>query len=75
MIKRVQGDGLCIRYAFVEGIFHLREVHKSITKSAKNPHYSVDTEDIMAEFERNKNDAKCWVVNLSNEENLCKKPL
>ena len=29
-IRRMQGNGLCILHAFVEGIFHLREVHKSI---------------------------------------------
>ena len=29
-IRRVHGGGLCILHAFVEGIFHLRDVYKSI---------------------------------------------
>ena len=106
-IRRVQGDGLCILHAFVEGIFYLLDVYKSIPdvqEVLKNPlekskehysHFSADSKDIMVEFETimkdpvttdlflsaledafkvniivfQSNEAKCWVVNLSNEEN------
>ena len=62
-IRRVQGDGLCILHAFVDEIFNLRDVHKSIpdvqevlkNQLEKNKehysHFSVDTMDIMVEFE------------------------
>ena len=62
-IRTVQGDGLCILHVFVEGIFHLCDVHKSIpdvqevleNQSEKNKeHYSyfiAGTKDIMVEFE------------------------
>ena len=115
----MQGDGLCILHVFVEGIFHLCDVHKSIpdvqevleNQSEKNKeHYSyfiAGTKDIMVEFEMimkdplklydsdttdsflsaltdafeinaivcQSDDAKCWVVNLSNEENPFKETL
>ena len=59
----MQRDGLCILHAFVEGIFHLLDVYKSIPdvpEGLKNQleknkehysHFSVDTKDIMVEFE------------------------
>ena len=62
-IRRVQRDGLCKLHAFVEGIFHLRDVYKSIPdvkKVLKNQleknkehysHFSADTKDFMVEFE------------------------
>ena len=62
-IRSVQGDGLCIVHAFVEGIFHLRDVYKSIpdvqevlkNQLEKNKehysHFSDDAKDIMVEFE------------------------
>ena len=62
-IRSVQGDGLCIVHAFVEGIFHLRDVYKSIpdvqevlkNQLEKNKehycHFSTYTKDIMVEFE------------------------
>ena len=62
-IRKVQGDGLCMLLDFVEGIFHLRDVYKSIpdvqevlkSQLEKNKeHYSdfsADTKDIMVEFE------------------------
>ena len=100
----MQGDGLCILHAFVEGISHLLDVYKSIpdvqevlkNQLEKNKehysHFSADTKDIMVEFETimkdplkfygsdttdlkvneilfQSDDAKCWVVTLSNEEN------
>ena len=115
----MQGDGLCILHAFVEGIFHLLDVYKSIPdvqEGLKNQleenkehysHFSVDTKDIMVEFETiikdplkfydsdttnlflsalgdafkvnvivfQSDDAKCWVVNLSNEEGPFKEAL
>ena len=118
-IRRVQGDGLCILHAFVEGIFHLRDICKSIpdvkevlkNQLEKNKeyysHFCADTKDIMVEFETimkdplnfydsdttdlflsalgdafevnviifQLDDAKCWAVNLSNEENPSKKAL
>ena len=112
-IRKVQGDGLCMLLDFVEGIFHLRDVYKSIpdvqevlkSQLEKNKEnysdFSADTKDIMVEFETimkytlkfydpdttdffwsalgdaskvnvtvfQSDDAKCWVANLSNEEN------
>ena len=109
----MQGDGLCILHAFVEGISHLLDFYKSIpdvqevlkNQLEKNnehySHFSADTKDIMVEFEIimkdplkfygsdttdlflsalgdalkvnvivfQSDDAKCWVVTLSNEEN------
>ena len=100
-------------YTFVEGIFRLRDVYKSIPDvqevlkiqlDKNKEHYSdfsADTKDIMVEFETimkdplnfydpdttdffwsalgdaskvnvtvfQSDDAKCWVANLSNEEN------
>ena len=116
-IRRVQRDGLCILYAFAEGIFHLRDIYKSIPdiqKVLKNQpeknkehysHFSANTKGIMVEFETimkdplkfydsdttdlflsalgnafnvivfQPDDAKCWVVNLSNEQNPFKETL
>ena len=62
-IRKVQGDGLCMLYTFVEGIFRLRDVYKSIPDvqevlkiqlDKNKEHYSdfsADTKDIMVEFE------------------------
>ena len=69
-IRRVQGDGLCILNAFVEEIFHIHDVHKSIPyveemlekQLQKNKehcsHFSADTKNIMVEFEMIKKDLK-----------------
>ena len=60
---RMQEDGLCILYAFVKGIFHLRDVYECIpdveevlkNQLEKNKehysHFSGDAKDIMVEFE------------------------
>ena len=62
-ITWVQGDGLCILHAFVEGISDLLDVYKSIpdvqevlkNQLEKNnehySHFSADTKGIMVEFE------------------------
>ena len=71
-IKRVQGDRLFILHAFVEGIFHLRDVCKSIpdvqellkNQLEKNrehySHVSADIKDIMVEFETMKDPLKSY---------------
>ena len=71
-IKRVQGDRLFILHAFVEGIFNLRDVYKSIpdvqellkNQLEKNrEHYSnvsADIKDIMVEFETMKDPLKSY---------------
>ena len=62
-IRRVRRDGLCILHAFVERIFHLHDVHKSIPdvqevlknqleKNKKHySHFSAETRDIIVESE------------------------
>ena len=69
---RVQGDGLCTLHAFVEGIFHLCNINKSIPHAQevlqnqleKNKelysHFSADTKDIMVEFETMKDPLKFY---------------
>ena len=61
-IRRVQRDGLCILHAFIEGIFHIRDIYKSIPDvkevmknelEKKEEHYSqfsANTKDIMVEY-------------------------
>ena len=62
-IRRVQEDWLCILHAFLEGIFHLHDLYKSIpdvqevlkNQLEKNKehysHFSADTKNIMVQFE------------------------
>ena len=61
-IRRVQGDGLCMLHAFIEGIFHIRDIYKSIpdvkevmkNELEKNKehysHFSADAKDIVVEY-------------------------
>ena len=67
-IRRVQGDALCILNTFVEEIFRICDVHKSIpdvqemlkNQLEKNEehcsHFSADTKNIMVKFETIKKD-------------------
>ena len=69
-IRRVQADELCILNAFVEEIFHIHDVHKSIpdvqemlkNQLEKNKehysHFSADTKNIMVEFQTIKKNLK-----------------